>query len=260
MEYDTSRRKYMHFKTLDDNVTKFTCPLDNGRHYGHAKYGLGDLDKLALELQSSILVELDLRTLTDFRRVNRRATEVVDSLPEYRSILQHSLVSLRGILSIELGAFITCRDLLEALHTKVCEHCGKPGAHIYLLTCSRVCSDCLCEEKEYFPLVLEETESRFKFPRALLKGLPTMRNIPGQFGKWGHSQGLRFTLVDSLSAYNIGLTYHARRKAVHRRDLLTSVNYPPQGVWWSLGVIDRLEFDAASRFMSVVRAPWIPRL
>lgn len=228
MEFDKSRSKYAHFKTLDDNVTNLTCLLDNGRYYGYAKYGLGDLDKLALELQSSILVQLDLRTLTDFRRVNRRATKVVDSLPEYRLITRHSLASLRSILSIELGAFITLRDLLDALHANECEYCGKPAAYIYLLTCGRVCFDCLSTKKEYGPLVVEETEMYFGFPRALLEGLPTMKSVPGRFGFDDHSHVRRRNLVDSLRAYNIGLAYHAERKTDHRRRVLPpSAKRPP---------------------------------
>ena len=77
-----------------------------------------------MKLQGIILVESDLRTLTDLRRVNRRAMEVVDTLPEYRSILQNSPVLLRASLSIEMGDarhatpadLEACQQALAKLH------------------------------------------------------------------------------------------------------------------------------------------------
>lgn len=47
-------------KTLTDNLIDLACPLDNGRHHGNAKNGLGDMDRLPLELQSSTTWELHM--------------------------------------------------------------------------------------------------------------------------------------------------------------------------------------------------------
>jgi hypothetical protein len=68
---------------------------------------------------------------------------VVDTLPEYRSILHHSPYTLRAILRIELGAFITCRTLFDTVCTVGCERCGKSADYVDLLTSNRVCHKCL---------------------------------------------------------------------------------------------------------------------
>lgn len=97
-------------KALNDNITNTTFPLDDGRHLDGASHGLGDLDKFPAELQIIVLAQLNLKTLTNFRHVNRRAMEVVDTLPElaqYQSILKHSPASLRAILDVGLGESIT---------------------------------------------------------------------------------------------------------------------------------------------------------
>lgn len=59
--------------TLGCNSLDRTCPLDNGQHRREPEHGLGLLERLPLELVDDILYKLDLRTLTDFRRVNARA-------------------------------------------------------------------------------------------------------------------------------------------------------------------------------------------
>jgi hypothetical protein len=58
-------------KTPDDNVTQ-RVPQSNKHHNGDVEHGLGDLDRLPLEVQSNILVQSDLQTLVGFRQVNRR--------------------------------------------------------------------------------------------------------------------------------------------------------------------------------------------
>lgn len=69
--------------TLDDQDLEQSCPLDNGKHQSRLKHDLGDLDALPVEITGNILIQIDLRTLTDFRRVNNRAMQVVDSILEY---------------------------------------------------------------------------------------------------------------------------------------------------------------------------------
>jgi hypothetical protein len=65
--------------TLDDNSLEDKCPLDNDKHYINPQYHLGVLDKLPLELLCNTLLKTDIRSLTDFRCVNARAMEVVNS-------------------------------------------------------------------------------------------------------------------------------------------------------------------------------------
>lgn len=244
-------------KTLNDKVTNITCPLDNGKHFGLVSHGLGDLDKLPVELQSIILVQSDLQTLTDFRRVNRRAMEVVDALPEYRSIVQHSPASLRAILSVELGKFITCQKLYDTLCAANREGCRQPADFIYLLKCCRVCLRCLCWRIKYCPITTHDAVRLYAVPSRLLAELPTMRSIPGQFGAVNKIWPDRRDLVDAWSAYLIGSTYwakhlHAQRAAYSRRPYsvpLPSIRSP--------ATVPFQFYPEPNRFMATIRVPWI---
>jgi hypothetical protein len=174
---DQPRCNIRNCKTLDDNITE-RVPQANKQKYGKVASGLGDLDKLPLEVQSNILVHLDLQTLVNFRRVNRQAREVVDALPEYQKILHFSPTSLlRSIFTIQLEAFITCQALVTTLNTQKCEDCGDPSEYIHLLTCRRVCCHCLLSRGEYKSTTLECAEWEFQVPRRLLEGLPTMKAV-----------------------------------------------------------------------------------
>ena len=88
--------------TLDENLPT--------PHYYYVstspEVGLGSLDILPLELLQRILFQLDLCTLTGFRRVNQLALQSVASIPQYKAINTHANDALRGILSIKTGRWI----------------------------------------------------------------------------------------------------------------------------------------------------------
>lgn len=124
--------------TLDDADLETRCPLDNGRHAIQLRHGVGQLDKLPLEIVTKILLLLDLPTLTVFRRVNCRAIILVDSIYQFKMILKHCPNILRVIISIN-ARFFNCQTLYEMLSTDKCATCDHFGYYLYLITCKRVC-------------------------------------------------------------------------------------------------------------------------
>jgi hypothetical protein len=100
---------------LDDGRLETHCPLDNGRHKIRIQKPCGRLDILPPELISSILISLDVPSLTRFRRVNDRAMCLVDSLWQYNAIVHHCPNIIRGILSINATAF-SCSVLYATMH------------------------------------------------------------------------------------------------------------------------------------------------
>lgn len=89
--------------------------------------------------------------------------------------------------------------------------------YIYLLTCTRVCSLCLFEDKKFLPLRYGQATRKFGIPRHILDTLPHMKSISGSYctyspnGKKVHD---RLTLVDSEFAYHLGITLHGSLVAV----------------------------------------------
>ncbi|KAL3491173.1 hypothetical protein BJX62DRAFT_237411 [Aspergillus germanicus] len=130
--------------TLDSNSR--LCPLDDGRHTSPPKVDLGALDKLPQELLEMVLGQLDIQSLTKFRRVNRRAMQAVDSIHAYKQIVTRFPTALRAILSISTGATYSCQDLYHELQTAECRSCRHFGGFLYLLTCRQY------EEEESFSM------------------------------------------------------------------------------------------------------------
>ncbi|PGH26647.1 hypothetical protein AJ80_01592 [Polytolypa hystricis UAMH7299] len=117
-------------ESSEDNTldrVEHLCPLDNGCHITTSTCNIGALDRLVLELILMTLVQLDIRSLTDFRRVNRRAMQVVDLISPYKKIITQAPIAIRVILSIGAGRWITCLDLYNKLRTQKCEVCGDSG-------------------------------------------------------------------------------------------------------------------------------------
>ncbi|PWY94233.1 hypothetical protein BO94DRAFT_563691 [Aspergillus sclerotioniger CBS 115572] len=192
--------------TLDDIPT--LCPLDNGQLHDAPIYGLGTLEQLPLELLQIILVQLEIKALTDFRRVNRQARQIVNSVPQYNQIVQHAPISIRAILSIETGDWITCQHLHETLLTDTCEKCGSFGGYLYLITCRRVCFLCLSTRTTYRPLLKVTAAREFGLRREDFANLPQMRCLPGVYSPVKSTYRRRFTYVDHDAARQAGIKLH----------------------------------------------------
>ena len=159
--------------TLDEKDLSTRCPLDNGKVTRPAQFDLGILDRLPTELLHAILTGLDMRTLTDFRRVNLRALAVLDGVPEYRTIITHAPDLLRGVLSIQTAQWVTCKKLFSTLCNAQCEACGDFGGYIYILTCNRVCFLCFTESPAYLPISFRKASKDFGIAFKDLKDIHT---------------------------------------------------------------------------------------
>ncbi|KAL4905246.1 hypothetical protein BDW74DRAFT_178251 [Aspergillus multicolor] len=207
------RYSKLHDHTLDDNET--LCALDNGRHHPAPDATLGALDTLPLELLNMLLTLLDIRSLTDFRRVNQRAMQVVNSIPQYRTITEHAPTSLRAMLSIGTGRWISSQDLYNKLYTAECDICGDFGGYLYLLTCRRVCF-CFTQDPAYLPLWRADAARKFGLSREYLAGIPAMKTIPGFYSPRELKVQTRITLLDHDSALRAGVAVHGSVGAMGR--------------------------------------------
>lgn len=157
------------------------CPRpstdDNGRHTTTPSHpSAGRLTRLLLiEIVQLLLLAMDVPTLTTFRRASRGAMALVDSLREYRQIVQHCPDILRAVLSLRAGSY-SLGVLYDTLSSMWCSSSGcgsKPftgfGGYLYLVTCERVCFFCLRNQDDYVPLT--------KRSATLMTGIPA-RDLP----------------------------------------------------------------------------------
>ena len=119
-----SESTYILLESIDHNLDgiETLCPLDirnrnNGKHSYFHTSTFGILEQLPLELMNMTLIQLDIQSLTTSRRVNRRAMQVVDQIPQYKKIILHARSSIQGILRISAGNSFSCQ--YETLHSSV---------------------------------------------------------------------------------------------------------------------------------------------
>jgi hypothetical protein len=76
--------------TINGSILARHCPLDNGRHAISVDLNtaprLGSLSVLPVELQNEVLRNMDIETLLVWRRVNKRAMDLVAGLMEWKKV------------------------------------------------------------------------------------------------------------------------------------------------------------------------------
>jgi hypothetical protein len=232
---------------------------------------------MPLELLSDTLIQLDIASLMTFRSVSQRAMQVVDSIPQFRTIVRHSLSSLRSIISVEAGPYITCQDLCRVIGDFRCEDCNDFAGYIYVLNCSRVCFLCFSKKDRYLPLTPSEACRAFGIDRRLAMASRKLKSVPGCYSPNEKASSTRLILIDPESARVAGIAFHGSALAMEQhvarvaseqsakyRERLSrradgepgpSPRQPPRPA----GVARSLT-SFAKRFMAVVRAPSVASL
>ncbi|KAL9099211.1 MAG: hypothetical protein Q9163_005254 [Psora crenata] len=273
LEAYTSSHLNLKDNTLDENELVEHCPLDIGRHTLKPKCNLGSLDLLPSELLSGVLSQLDLQSLTDFRRVNQRAMGLVNSVPHYEVIINHAPAALRGMLSIGTAKLTTCQDLYDKLCTANCDTCGDFGGYLYLITSRRVCFICLSGDVSYLPLLRVDVVRKFGLESRDLATIPQIRSIPGYYSPNKKICRKRLTLFDHDSARCAGIAVHGTVSAMEEyvskvAEQRRSNFKDKESMYLSTGgqrgkprpLRDQDAWDAKSgnpyRFMAIVSAPF----
>lgn len=206
----TSESTYVFSKIEDNTLDDMDNPHQPNDHFKfhNLRYGLEALDRLPLEIIHLTLIQLDIQSLTAFRRVNKQARLVVDSIPQYKQILAHAPVSLRASLKIKTARFFSFLDLHKKLSTAECDSCGDFGGYLYLVTCRRVCYLCFTGKIDYLPISRKDAIRKFGLDSAHLANLPCMRSFPGRYSPRGIKCRRREMLFDYSAARQAGIALH----------------------------------------------------
>ncbi|KAL1392004.1 hypothetical protein HDK64DRAFT_262983 [Phyllosticta capitalensis] len=186
-------------ETLDQVEAVRTCPLEFGHTVQVPRQNLGAFLRLRLEPLQPILSQIDLHTLRIFRRLNRQALRVVDSIPESKILATYAPNALRGIQSIGADRWNTCTSLYKAFCTAECELCGDFGGYLYVRTCKRVCFLCFTQDFTLHPLTCDLACKMFRTSYQVVKTLPHVGSVPGVYQN-GCAHRKAYWLVDFRSA------------------------------------------------------------
>lgn len=251
---------------LDDNLPNPRTPSDERCIPPASEAHLGTLDLLPLELLHDIVAQLDVHNLTAFGHANRRALEIVESLPLYKTITKHASNIIRGVQAIEAGRGMMLETLYEALCTAECERCSYFGGYLYILTCKRFCYDCFTKSERSLPMKEDRAIRMFGFDRRILDALPRMRNIPGTYSLFQKERKEKVNYVDSGSAhslYEVISTMEQEPSDISTQELQElskrAARTRAERSQSRFPVKMSYDFDSHedARFMAVVRVPWL---
>jgi hypothetical protein len=251
----TSKCPDLDEMAIDLESLRAKCPLDNDLfHPLRAKTNtpvsfssIGTLDSFAPEIMHMIFDSIDLQTLTNFRRVSKRARPVLDSHPPYKAVIQHCPDALRALLSTQRAASFEARDIYEALCTQSCHGCGEFAPLLDLFSASRYCTDCVANLDATWSI--EGRIARRKIlggSKTMMSKLPKLLSLPGRYSERSRLYKKRLTLVRATAAFWI-------RSG--------TVPQSPATIPWDddqhqMVSPDRFIFNSL-RFMAVIRIPYL---
>lgn len=193
---------------------------------GPPTVGLDTLDQLPLEILSCIVSSLDISAIDQFKAMNRRSFEVVNTHPQFKMINLQAHDTLRGLRAIKTDHMITVQTFFEKLCTSQCSECGDYGGYIYLVTFERVCCRCFTEKDRYLPLREIDALKKFGLTREILRTLPRFQGYPGHYGKgfFTREKEPYISLIDRASAYGAGIVCHGSFEAMQEYVANTNSN------------------------------------
>ena len=191
-----------------------------------SKVGLGVLDRLPLELVSYIISALDISAVDQFKAVNKRAFEIVDTHTQFKVINSQAYGALRGLRAIKISHTITVERLFKKLCESQCNECGNYGGYMYLVTLQRVCLQCFTKNDRYIPLDETEALTLFGLTPKILWTLPHFQSYPGREPRRFYAKNNKHNisasrrlqdsilLVDRESARSAGIIHHGSFEAM----------------------------------------------
>ncbi|KAL3456050.1 hypothetical protein BJX64DRAFT_297060 [Aspergillus heterothallicus] len=153
---------------------------------------LGTLQYLPLEILCEICSYLDIASLLAFRHANRRASQVVYTIRQYRVVVQNALNALCVLLRTELANQFSLADLATALYTKYCSICSSFGGFVFLPSLSRCCFSCIHSAPE---LRVTTLSASLQWLHVITRQPTVMKALPGLYLQAGLERNLRNRLV-----------------------------------------------------------------
>lgn len=148
---------------------------------------LGSLDQLPAELFLLIPNLLDFQCFSRISRTCLRGKEVVEALPAYRDVMEHAPETLTALGKTRLLRYHAAPLLRQTLRTDKCASCFDFGGFLFLLTCERICFDCLRENRAFRMTTPTIAKQCFGLTENQLKRIPVLYSIPGSYAPGGES-------------------------------------------------------------------------
>jgi hypothetical protein len=142
---------------------------------------IGNLDVLPLEILQMMMRELDFRSLMRLSHVSKRGWEIVDSLPEAKSIMKHAYPAMVALSQTTLIKWHSISTIYGTMRSPECTSCGDFGPFLFLPTCQRCCFHCLEDNQSFWVISVNTAIKLFNLDKKKANREPILRAIPGSY-------------------------------------------------------------------------------
>ena len=139
---------------------------------------------LPVEIITTILKHLDLRTLGRIRQINRGLAHAVDTETPYQTLLARVPDTLQALADTKTIQYFSISHLDSAIRSPLCALCGAVGTLFYIPLATRICGYCLEHDEDARVLPTCALDALFDIPEWELEnsGLTTIHTVAGKYG------------------------------------------------------------------------------
>jgi len=140
----------------------------------------GDFDGLPVEMIHNILRKLDFDSLGVMRLANSKTRSIVDSLPEYRSMMTHAPSIIHTLRVTTTSSHFTAEKLYALLINQHCVVCNDFGLFFFIPLGVRCCYSCLYNEPQFGVMTFAKARTELGImPEEFRRIFPVIRTVPG---------------------------------------------------------------------------------
>lgn len=166
---------------------------------------MGRLAALPIEITHAVLRHIDFQSLENMMSINPCCKATVESLPSYKDMITYASGTVDTLMATGIVGHFTAGQLHAKLRTDRCEGCGKFGAFLFLLTCSRRCFFCIVQDPELSIMTVSGAKVCFGLTTRVVQQLPTLTTTPEIYSRGGQSKMRRLHLVSVQEARSLAI-------------------------------------------------------
>jgi len=118
----------------------------------HGGVSMGALEALPLEVLWAIFSYLTIPALESLKRTNSRASLILSTSPQYKSIMTYAPQLVKALYETRLHQCFPIGRVHNAFTQARCIGCGSFAAYIFLPGLQRCCQRCVYYDPEFMPL------------------------------------------------------------------------------------------------------------
>ena len=176
----------------------------------------GQFETLPYDVLSHLMSFLDSQSLVFLGMTNWNLQILVSSLPAYKAVTTHAFHALRALKATKLIGYHAISQIYRALRTDRCAYCVDYGPLLFLLTCERVCFNCVEWDYSLRLIPKDAVETCFGLSPSELQSVPVMSCV----GFLLNQRGIRHVVCVKQARAAAIAVYGSEEETDHRMQSL----------------------------------------